>query len=80
MTPFEKLLNILERLDQKKLSYELSHLRESSVCACVRVPGQYWEIEVIDDGSVEVEVFTSDGMIYDEAKLGELFAKDPDQP
>jgi hypothetical protein len=39
------------------------------------VPGQYWEVEFFGDGSIEVEVYESDGEIYDEKKLDELFDK-----
>jgi hypothetical protein len=27
------------------------------------VPGEYWEIDVREDGSVDVEIFRSEGMI-----------------
>jgi hypothetical protein len=29
------------------------------------VPGEYWEIDVREDGSVDVEVFRSEGMADD---------------
>jgi len=45
----------------------------------VTVPGERWEVEFLADGSVEVERFTSDGEIYGEDTLGELFAKYADQ-
>jgi hypothetical protein len=31
----------------------------------VHVPGEYWEIDVREDGSVDVEVFRSEGMVDD---------------
>jgi hypothetical protein len=39
----------------------------------VAVPGKRWEIEFIDDGSIEVEVFRSDGRIGDRAEIEQLF-------
>ncbi len=48
----------------------------------VNVPGQRWEIEFVDYGDevqVEVERFTSNGHIEDEAALAELFAKFSDK-
>jgi len=41
----------------------------------ITVPGQHWEVEFFEDGSIEIEVFESDGEIYDEKKLNELFDK-----
>ncbi|MCM3629480.1 hypothetical protein M3194_19255 [Paenibacillus glycanilyticus] len=35
----------------------------------VAVPGQRWEIEFMDDGTIEIEKFISDGEIYDAAEL-----------
>jgi len=45
----------------------------------VTVPGERWEVEFRADGSVEIERFISDGKIYGEGTLGELFAKYMDQ-
>jgi hypothetical protein len=41
----------------------------------ITVPGQHWEVEFFEDGSIEIEVLESDGEIYDEKKLNELFDK-----
>jgi hypothetical protein len=40
----------------------------------VAVPGERWEIEFLDDGSVEVERFVSAGTIEDARALDDLFA------
>jgi len=32
----------------------------------VTVPGQRWEIEFLEDGTVDIEKFISDGKMYDE--------------
>jgi hypothetical protein len=46
--------------------------------------GERWEIEVMLDGSVEVEVFRSDGTIFDESKIEDLIDqysdRDPGNP
>ena len=39
----------------------------------VAVPGQRWEVEFMEDGSVEIEKFISDGRYYDGAELEVLF-------
>ena len=41
----------------------------------VAVPGERWEVEFLNDGSVEVEKFVSNGEIGGEEALGELFSR-----
>ena len=72
---FEKLIQILERLAANRLSYEVTHSRDNAVSIEVWVPGEHWEIDVLQDDEVEVEVFKSDGKIYPEAKIEELFQR-----
>ena len=42
-------------------------------------PGEYWEIEFLEDGEVDVERFRSNGHIDDESALEELFAQFSDE-
>jgi len=35
----------------------------------VVVPGQRWEIEFIEDGTIDIEKFISDGSFYGEEEL-----------
>lgn len=46
----------------------------------VATPGERWEIEFLDDGSVEIEKFTSNGEIYGKDILNELLARYAEQP
>jgi hypothetical protein len=39
----------------------------------IAVPGQRWEIEFMEDGTMEIERFISNGIIYDESELNVLF-------
>ena len=41
----------------------------------VALPGERWEIEFFDGREPEVEVFRSDGKIFNAAKLSELREK-----
>lgn len=68
-----KLTAFLAQLDAKRIGYSLAHSREDALLVAVAVPGERWEIEFLVDRSVEVERFVSDGEIYDEAMLIELF-------
>jgi hypothetical protein len=36
------------------------------------VPGQRWEVEFMEDGTIVIEKFISDGNIYDEEELNVL--------
>ena len=44
----------------------------------VAVPGERWEVDFLDDGAVEVEVFRGDGGVADETALTELFDRHSD--
>ena len=70
--PFQKLMAILNELDAHQIAYSLTRVREDSVMIQAPAPGQRWEIEIMGDGSVEVEVFRSDGRILGEGKVKEL--------
>ena len=35
----------------------------------IAIPGQRWEVEFLDDGTVDVEKFISDKDFYDESEL-----------
>jgi hypothetical protein len=70
---FTRLLDFLRRLDTAHLSHRLTSLRPESVCVEVHVPGQRWEVEFMEDGSVEIERFVSNGEIADETEIEVLF-------
>ena len=73
---FQKLLDFLNRLDEAKLTYRLSHFREETVAVELAVPGERWEVEFFANGTVEVERFRSDGRVSaDESLLSDLFTK-----
>jgi hypothetical protein len=80
--PFDRLLAFLERLDKARISYRLEHQREGALRVLAHAPGEYWEIDFLNDGTVDIERFRSDGGIYDEPVLEELFAlwAEPETP
>lgn len=69
---FEKPLNFSEKLEQDKIHYRLEHVRDS-IMVIVRIPGEFWELEFFEDGTIEIERFFSNGRIEDEASLSLLF-------
>ncbi len=70
----EELLDFLARLRTEGIHFTLEHIRCESVLVFVVVPGQRWEVEFMDDGSIQVEVFESAGRILDRSALERLFA------
>ena len=68
-------------LNKAKIAFTLSTCREDAVLIAASVPGQRWEIEIFEDGSIETEIFLSDGDIFDEQRTLELIKKfsDDDQ-
>lgn len=75
MTELRELTSFLRRLEQGKIHYRLDTIRDACILVDVAVPGERWEIEFSDDGSVEIEVFKSDGKVRDRGALDELFAR-----
>ncbi|WP_039044074.1 hypothetical protein [Sporosarcina sp. ZBG7A] len=68
------LNDFLNELEERKIFYKLDKVRSEAVMVEVVVPGQRWEIEFMDDGSIEIEKFISDGgVMYDESELKNLF-------
>lgn len=74
---YREFLALLRRLDQNKIAYRLYHSRDDAVMIEVVVPGERWEIELVDYGDEfqwEIERYRSKGAIDDESAIEELFA------
>jgi len=69
-----KLMNFLNKLEEKKIYYKLNKIRDSILVEVV-VPGERWEIEFMTDNSICIEKFISDGEIFEETELKTLFDK-----
>jgi hypothetical protein len=72
---FTRVLTFLRQLEDAKLHFRLERYREDAISVQVDVPGERWEVDFLNDGSVDVERFKSDGEIYDESAFAELFTK-----
>ena len=70
---FEKLLGLLQRLKEAKIPHSLGDYREGAVSVVAYAPGEYWEIDFLPDGDVDVERYRSRGAIEGESVLDELF-------
>jgi len=71
-------IELLEKLEDKKIYYRLNKTRDDAIMIEVSIPGQRWEIEYNtygerSGGIVEIEKFLSDGTIYGIDELEVLF-------
>lgn len=73
MVDIKDLNSFLNKLDECKIYYKINKIRNESIMVEVTVPGQRWEVEFMDDGTIEIEKFISDGTIYDNSELAVLF-------
>jgi len=73
MDTIKELIDFLNKLEDKHIYYRLNKIRDESIMVEVAVPGQRWEIEFLEDGTVDIEKFIADGKMYDSIELGVLF-------
>ncbi|MBS3990661.1 MAG: hypothetical protein KGZ51_01185 [Erysipelothrix sp.] len=73
MESINTINNFLNRLIENKIYFRLNKVRPESIMVEIAVPGQRWEIEFMEDGTMEIERFISNGIIYDESELNVLF-------
>jgi len=62
---FEVFKSIKAQLDSANIYYDTKAYLDDAFSFLVHMPGQYWEIDVREDGSVDVEVFKSEGLQKD---------------
>jgi hypothetical protein len=55
-------------------------IRDDAIAIEVTVPGERWEIEWLESGDIEIEIFRSSGEIFDDQALSELLAGSPTEP
>jgi hypothetical protein len=67
------ILNVVDRLNEAKIYWILRCTRADAISIDIAVPGQRWEIDFLSDGTIDIEIFRSDGSIFDDSKLSELF-------
>lgn len=72
------VLAFAQRLEAANIHYSVRVARPDALMFTVVVPGERWEVECMEDGSMEVEVFRSAGDILDESSLDDLFDRHSD--
>ena len=71
----KEFIAILNKLEEKSVFYKLNKVRNEAIMVEVAVPGQRWEIEFLEDSTVDIEKFISDKDMYDVNELETLFKK-----
>ncbi|MFJ7973749.1 hypothetical protein [Psychrobacillus sp. NPDC096389] len=69
----KEFIAFLNKLDDNNIFYKLNKVRTEAIMVDVAVPGQRWEIEFLEDGTVDIEKFISDKDMYDVSELETLF-------
>ncbi len=73
MSDLSELTNLLDRLDEAEIQYTLASVSEGAIVVGVDVPGEHWNVEFMDDGDIEVEIFKGDGQVFDFGIIEDLF-------
>lgn len=78
----DKLLSFTRRLARARIPYQVQTYREDAITVGAKAPGEYWEIDFLADGQIDIERYRSNGKIFEEPVLEELFAlcSDEDAP
>ena len=69
----KEFIAFLNKLEKNSIFYTLSKVRSEAIMVEVAVPGQRWEIEFLEDDTVDIEKFISDKNMYDINELETLF-------
>jgi len=72
MDHLERLIDFLDELEDKKIYYKLDKVRDA-IMVEISVPGQKWEVEFMQDGTIEIEKFMTTAEILDGSELVHLF-------
>jgi hypothetical protein len=79
MSDLSELTKLLDRLDEAGIHYTLASVSEGAIMVSIDAPGEeHWEVEFMSDGDIEIEVFKSDGQVFDYSIIEDLFEDDDD--
>jgi len=73
--PMQMLLDLSSRMHAANIHHEVTKYRDDGVSIIATVPGERWEIDILGDGQIVVEVFKAQGDCRGKEALDELFAR-----
>jgi hypothetical protein len=74
MTALTTAAEFCRELGRRHVIYELRIVRDGALMLSAAVPGERWEIELFEDGRIELERFISQGVVEAPGALAELLA------
>ena len=69
------LFDFLDKLDSAGFYHTIIATRRRSIMVYVDVPGERLEVDFLEDGRIDVEIYTSKGKIESAGRLADLFAQ-----
>ncbi|OXI90935.1 hypothetical protein CFB40_11525 [Burkholderia sp. AU31652] len=63
------LYELLSSLDERRLFYTLGRHRPDTILISITVPGERIEIDVFDDGHMEMSRFSGDESVIDDPQI-----------
>jgi hypothetical protein len=73
--PFALFMSIARALEAARIYFTVDYHRAGSVSITVTVPGERWEIDILEDGDVDFERFVSTGGVTGELELKEFITR-----
>lgn len=67
--PFAKLMQIIRKLEAARIHFRVDYHRYEAVTIEAVVPGERWEIDVLEDGEVDFERFVTTGGVRGEDEM-----------
>jgi hypothetical protein len=75
-----KVMRILRELEAAKIYFQLAHNRDDGITIEAVVPGERWEIDILEDGTIDFERFVTTANICGEAELMSAIAQYAEPP
>ncbi len=69
-----------KKLENAGIWNEICFFRKDGITVLARVPGEYWEIDLLEDGMTHVEVLRSKGDLEDESSIERLISEFGEKP
>lgn len=69
-----RVWNLSERLKSRSIWHEINICRHDGVTVVCHAPGEYWEIDFLEGGGIDVEVYRSTGDLQTESAIEDLIA------
>ena len=73
--PYRRLMKIIRALEVARIHFSVTRYRSDAVSILATVPGERWEIDVLETGDIEFERFVSAGGVTGKTELKKAIAK-----